>query len=378
MERMLGLTANSHFFLLQLPESMIREGNPRDALILLIIVIAIVSIIVIYRLVSGFTGGGAVTGSKGKKNTPAPRRYNVFTLRRISTSYGLDREQTKLLEFVFRNDTVYDPVRAMSNPSLLDRHFKKAFRTIERNSNTDEEAQQQLAKLFSLRTVIESAPGPESNFSKNLSDNTPAILSTGKESFSVKIILSRGKNVVTEIPKNTIGSPIRLPKGMKVVLSFFINSSNGFSYDGQIVGVVNTDFGPGLQITHTGKMKPLVKRSSRRKQVEIRCDLFFVNVEETGKGRKKTSKLVVDPRKFAGTLQDISAGGCSLKSSAPIQVGSRLKITINYEDDSPISVLGHVLRSNRSSAGTIIHVKFLKVPRRAFNSICTLVYGYNE
>ena len=376
---MSGLAANSHFFLLQLPESMIREGNPRDALILLIIIIAIVAIIVIYRLVSGFTGGGGATGSSSKgKKAPAPRRYNVFALRRISSSYGLDREQTKLLEFVFRNDAVYDPTRAMSNPSLLDRHFKKAFRTIERNSTTDEEAQQQLAKLFSLRTTIESAPSPEGSFSKNLSENTPAILSTGKESFSLKVILSRGKNVVTEVPKNTIGSPIRLPKGMKVTLSFFINPSNGFSYDAQIVGVVNTDFGPGLQITHTGKMKPLVKRSSRRKHVEISCDLFFVNVEETGKGRKKTSKLVVDPRKFTGTLQDISAGGCSIKSSAPIQVGSRLKITINYEEDSPISVLGQVLRSNRSSAGTIIHVKFLKVPRRAFNSICTLVYGYNE
>ena len=66
-----------------------------------------------------------------------------------------------------------------------------------------------------------------------------------------------------------------------------------------------------------------------------------------------------------------------MKSAAPIQAGSRLKIDIQSED-APISVLGQVLRSNRSAAGTIIHIKFLKVPRRAFNAISALVFGYGE
>ena len=125
-------------------------------------------------------------------------------------------------------------------------------------------------------------------------------------------------------------------------------------------------------------MKPLVKRKFRRRQTEIHSEFNFVNLEETGTGKKKTNKLVVDTRRFTGTVQDISIGGCSLKTSAPIQVGSRLKISIEYDDNYLITVLGLVIRSNRSVAGTVMHVKFLKVPRKAFNSISTLVFGYND
>jgi hypothetical protein len=62
----------------------------------------------------------------------------------------------------------------------------------------------------------------------------------------------------------------------------------------------------------------------------------------------------------------------------PIQVGSRLKINIDLVDSNLISVLGQAIRCNRSGNATIIHIKFLKVPRRAFNTISTLVFGYNE
>ena len=68
-----------------------------------------------------------------------------------------------------------------------------------------------------------------------------------------------------------------------------------------------------------------------------------------------------------------------MKTSASIPVGSRLKIAIDYEDMSIITVLGQILRTNRSGAvGTILHVKFLKVPRRAFNSINAMVYDYDN
>jgi hypothetical protein len=88
---------------------------------------------------------------------------------------------------------------------------------------------------------------------------------------------------------------------------------------------------------------------------------------------------VVDKRRCVGSVLDISAGGCSLKTTAAVQVGSRIKINIDYDDNFIISVLGQVLRSNRSgAAGTILHIKFLKVPRRAFNSISALVFGYDE
>jgi c-di-GMP-binding flagellar brake protein YcgR len=262
----------------------------------------------------------------------------------------------------------------------LDRHFKRAYKVIERSAETEEDAQQRLSRLFSLRNVIEAAPVDDGAVSTSqLSENAAAVLSTGKDSYPVRVISAKGDSVVVDMPRNALGSPIRLTKGTRVTLSFFTKSSKGFAFDSRVLGTLDTPQGPGLQLAHSGKAKALAQRRYRRKQVAAGCAFYFVFVDTVKAGRKKTPKLMVDTRRFIGTILDISIGGCSIKTSAPVQVGSRLKIDIDYSDDSMISVLGQVLRSNRSgTVGTIIHIKFLKVPRRAFNNISALVFGYDN
>jgi len=361
-------------------QSYFKQDNPMEGMILIVAIGAVIVIALAANFIRhGISRPMAGSGSGKNKNAGVTtRKFNIFTLHRIASAYGLDREQRKLLEHVFRNDDVVDPDHVMKTPALLDRHFKHTFRLIEKNSTTDEDAQSRLVKLFSLRNAIESSSGTSDNSSPRLSENTPAILGNGRENYPVKVLSSRGQSVVVEFPKNALGSPIRIPKGSKVSLSFFTKSSNGFAYDGAAGGAVNTDHGQGLQITHNGEMKPLVKRRFRRKAVNLRCQFNFVRIEETGTGRKKVSKLVVENKKYIGMIQDISVGGCALKTSAPIQAGSRLKINIDYDDNQAINALGQVIRTNRSTAGTILHIKFLKVPRRAFNSISILVFGYND
>jgi hypothetical protein len=367
----------SYSFLLQ---TYFKSDNPVEGMILLISVGAIVVVALIAHFIRNGISRPMPAGSGKNKGSPAitPRRFNAFTLHKIASSYGLDREQKKLLEYVFRNDGVMDPERVMKTPALLDRHFKRTFRIIEKNSTTEEDAQARLIKLFSLRNTIESSSGTSDTVSARLSENTPAILGNGRDNYSVKILSSRGQNVVVEFPRNALGTPIRIVKGTKVSLSFFTKSSNGFAYDGTAGGAINTDRGQGLQITHTGVMKPLVKRKFKRRSASMRCEFNFVRIEETGAGRKKTTKLVVDNKRFIGMIQDISVGGCALKTSAPIPAGSRLKINLDYNEGSVLSVLGQVIRTNRSASGTILHIKFLKVPRKAFNSISTYVFGYSD
>jgi hypothetical protein len=364
------------FFLLQ-DIQYFKEDDPVGATILLVVIGAAILI----SLVVGFVRNGVRTGGgKGGRATVTPRKFNAFTLRRIANSYGLDKDQTRLLEFVFRNDAVSDPERVMKTTTVLDKHFKRAYRTIEQNAETEEEAQQRLVRLFSLRNTIEGASGNSASGSTSqLAENTAAVLSTGKESYPVRVMSAKGAFVVVENPRNALGTPVRISKGSRVTLSFFTKSSKGFAFDSKVIDTVDSPHGPGLQLSHSGKPKPLAQRRYRRKQVSAGCVFYFVFVETAKVGRKKVPKLMVDTRRFVGTILDISIGGCSIKTSAPVQVGSRLKIDMDYSDDSTITVLGQVLRTNRTGAiGTIIHIKFIKVPRRAYNNINALVFGYDE
>ena len=376
-----GMIHGAHFFLLQEQVKYFKDDNPAELRILLICIGIVVVLAFLFRLFrqgigSPAAGKGKTSGSGG----PAPRKFNAFTLYRIAAAYGLDRDQSKLLEYVFKNDSVADPERSMRTPALLDRHFKRAYKNIERNSETEEDAQQKLVSLFSLRNFIEASPGSDdSPPSTRIAENTPAVLVSGKESYPVKVIKSGNQQIITETPRNALGTPVRLSRGARVTLSFFTKSSKGFSFDGHVMGVADTEHGAGLQISHVGKIKQLTKRKFRRRQTAIRCEFFHVFLEESASSKKKPPKLIVDTKRFTGNVLDVSIGGCSIKTASSIQVGSRLKISIDYDDNNLINTLGQVLRTNRSgTAANIIHIKFLKVPRRAFNSISAIVFGYDD
>jgi hypothetical protein len=73
---------------------------------------------------------------------------------------------------------------------------------------------------------------------------------------------------------------------------------------------------------------------------------------------------------------DISAGGCSIKATAPVSGGAKLKIEF-VQNNFTAAALGQVLRTNRTGVSTIMHVKFIKVPRKSMNTINAFVYEYS-
>jgi c-di-GMP-binding flagellar brake protein YcgR len=123
----------------------------------------------------------------------------------------------------------------------------------------------------------------------------------------------------------------------------------------------------------------MTQRRFRRRQAVLSCGFNLVRIE-AAKGRKKGTRMVVDPRRFTGKLVDISIGGCAIQSAATVPVGSRMKIEFEYARSVvPVAVLGQVLRINRGNVtSTIFHIKFLKVPRKAMNTINTIVFEYSE
>jgi len=366
-----GVTFGIHLFPLQ---AYFVEDDPNQARIVIIAVVAIIAIAIIFRFVN--RGGKSPVGSGG--SISAAKRYSGFTLRRAAAPYGLDGEQIKLLDYIFRNDNVSDPVSVMKDSAGLDRHFRRAYKNIVRDSGGSDRMQQNLSKLYILRNAIEAAPVEDEISSSMPVQNTEAVIKYGNDSYAVRILFSNNRNIITEVPRSPLGTSLKIGSGTNVTLTYLSRSNNSYSLVCGYVGIEKTESGPGFRITSSSRPRPLTKRQYRRRRIDIRCEFFFVQVFESGKGRNKTSKLVVSPKKFNGIIRDISAGGCSIKTPVPVQAASRLKIGCFISGKEQTAVLGQVIRSNRSAAGTVIHVKFLKVPMRAFNTINTLVFGFNE
>ena len=196
-----------------------------------------------------------------------------------------------------------------------------------------------------------------------------------KASYPVKVLSSKGDHLIINNPQTALGSYIQIPRGNKVTLSFFTKSSKGYSFESRILGVSEAAVGQVMQLLHSNKVSSLSKRKFRRRQLAIPAEFFLVNLEQSV-GNKKT-RLIVDKRGNAGTIMDISVGGCSIKTNSVVSSGSRLKIEAGL-GGKKIAVLGQVLRTNRSGAKSIVHVSFLKIPGKSLNAINAAVYEYAD
>ena len=337
-------------------------------------------LIVFIVLMVVIIGGVVVLGSL-RKNTPgagaskggaAGGFFSGLALHRMARDMGLNRDQIKMLDFVFKTDDVIDPHRSIVTPDLLDRHFRRAYRVIEQSAGSQEDIQHRIAVLFSTRNTLEHAGGSGITSTRQLREDATLTIGSGKDKHEVSVVSTKGDNLAVECPKNALGSLIKIPKGNRITVFAFSKGNNkGLSFETRVSGYSGSMGHTVMLLAHSTQIKRLSQRRYRRRQAVIACNMFLVYVE--GSGRKQ--RLIVEKRRLTGNIADISVGGCSIKSRAPIQVGAKMKIEF-VQGDINVAALGQVLRTNRAGIVTVVHVKFLKVSRKSMNAINAFVYEF--
>ncbi|MCL2265441.1 MAG: PilZ domain-containing protein [Treponema sp.] len=361
-------------FPLQISVTDFNMDNTTSPTTLLIGAAVIGAIIALLIILNSRKGSGSGSKKPGGSNSGGfSTVFSGFKLRSIARNIGLSGEQTKMLEYVFKTDGVTDPEKSISTPALLDRHFRRAYRIIENGRESDKEIQRKLSILFSTRNMLENSTFGGISSSHQLKDDTALTLTFGKDKLNVIAITAKGENLIVEVPKTVLGSQIKIPRGTRLTVLFFTKSNKGFSFETRVVGYSSHGGHPAMQLAHSNQLRFLSQRRFRRKQVSIACSMYLVYVEGSG----KKERLIVDKRRNNGQIMDISVGGCSIKILAPVQVGARFKIEFS-QSDANVAALGQVLRSNRTGAGTIIHVRFLRVSLVSMNTINAFVYEYSR
>ena len=341
-------------------------ASPVTAIVFLVVVVVAIAVFIIINASRNSSGAkGTGSGSGG------PKLFSSFAINRLARNIGLDNEQIKMLNFVFKSDDVIDPEKSINTPALLDRHFRKAYRIIEQSSGSDNDAQYRLSVLFATRNILDNSMIGGLTSTRQLKDDLTFTMTYGKEKINVNVVNAKTELLAVEAPKTVLGSQIKIPKGTRLSVLFFTKNNKGYSFETRVAGYSTMHGHPVLQLAHSNQLRFLAQRRFRRRQVVIACFMFLVYVEGSG----KKQRLVVDKRRLTGNIADISVGGCSIKTTTPVQVGARFKIEFT-EGENNVAALGQVLRTNRTGVNTIIHVKFLKVSQKSMNIINAFVYEY--
>lgn len=278
-----------------------KDDNPIMAILLAVTIGIVVVVLVVLNIKKvGIGDTGLHLKKPGGDAVDAPRKFNLQALHRAARPYGLNQQQLKVLDSVFRAEGVTDAAKTLSTPNLLDECFRSAYKRMDRSEGEEDNSQHQLSVLFSARNAIDFA------------------LNAGSAEFT----------------KPT-------------------------DQDDKGAGAAKA-------------------RKFRRREINAACTYNPVVVKETREGLKKKVKMTVSGKAQSGTIMDISVGGCAVKTSEGVKAGTRLKIGFHYPGGASASVLGQVLRVNQGGGNTILHIKFLKVPRKSLNAINAGIFGYAD
>ncbi|MDR1443722.1 MAG: PilZ domain-containing protein [Treponema sp.] len=359
-------------YLLELPQ-FYKTTNPMDVVYLFIGVAVIITILIIINISKkrlGITDSIFYTPRSKDSGTPSVRKF--------SRSVGLNSAQSKMLSFALKNGGFTDPKQITQSPAITDQCFKQAYNTIDKDADAEKETQQKISLLFSTRNVLEFTTGGGAgiNSTRVIPKNTPVDVIIDGESYPTRVVSSQGAYLLVENPVTAQGDAVSVNQNKRITLSFFTKSSNSFSVTSTVYGTTKVPGnGNALQVVHSNAIRRLSQRRFRRRQITIPAEFSQVHLENAN--HRHEQKLVVDKKKTAGKILDLSVEGCSIQTPSAVSAGVQIRINFTAGNQL-IGALGEVLRTNRDKTGTVMHIKFLRVPRKSLNQINALVFEYAD
>ena len=347
-------------------------GATHGTFIALGVVIGVLLIAAILRRVLG--GGGSLMGGGSSG-------FNRGAFRKAARAAGLSPDESRFLEDYGKVLGVTSPEFVFKNQSRLDAFFKDSYKSIEKYSENEAEADERKAVLFQIRERLSQGRSAvvQVTSTRQLGKNMPlSLLVKGEESYPSTILAVEPGGIAAEPPHDPYGETIRLKRGTKLVCYFYGKGRQGYQFDTRVTGWELVGAREVMVISHSESVKALPARRHERKELRTPCTFYRVAVATETVHGKPRQKAKVEKIPYSGMISDISAGGVGIQTANPLQAGEFVKIEFDTGNGVQ-SGFGKVVRMNRlRTSGGIMHIQFVKIVRRSLNAILSYVYGYSE
>lgn len=353
------------------------QPDPIDGVIFGSIFVGLIVIAVIGNKISA--GGTAGRGS----STSSTRRFNRFSFRRAARKAGLERSQIRLLERVARRQSLANPNRMFTSPAYLDRVIHRALRTLQTSDESPSIVEQRKYALLNVRRTLDRLRPQKDAGIKHTNQlragEVLTIITEDKAQFSCRLQANAESMLSLEAPTTEGGETILWDKNMPLKVTFRTDDGTLYGFRSHVIGYRKQRAKYQLFIAHSDKVRSVQKRKSPRREFKRPAYFFPVRVVQTGSGRSARREAVVDNnRRDLATIEDISAGGCALRTRGALKPGSLVKISFEMEKGRPVVAYGKVRGVDAGYRGNLLHIMFTKVSRENMTPILSYIYGYTD
>ncbi|MFH2115347.1 MAG: PilZ domain-containing protein [Spirochaetota bacterium] len=351
-----------------------KESDSRQTLIFFSVVGGLIVLGILYGWLKNAAEGGG-----SKKEGRSTRTFSRGSFRRKAYEAGFSDTESDFLEQYARKIGTTNPAAIFSNRAQLDSFMRSAFKYIERHADTEESAEENKTKLFSLREALgmRLSSGTPIRSTRKLQARTPLSIVTAKNAnYASILIANESKALYVEPALDAFGQAIKFHWFSRVTVYFYTGNHIGYSFKTRAGGMINMDGRPLLALYHSDKVNPLPSRRNQRRESRLSCHFYLLHIRAVKDRGKIVKSIQVEKAAVAGILTDLSAGGVSMQTMSPVKSGEFIKLEFDVGNGNRMAYAS-VVRTNRLRNGASMHLKFVKISRKTVNEILAYVYGYD-
>lgn len=352
--------------------------DPTSNLIMLVVFLVLVVLAGIGAVLSS-RGGGSRGGGGGGGNL-----FAGMNLKRAARNAGLARDHVRTLQGLVKRYRVQDPLRLFSENAYLTNLVRRAIRDIDSSQMADAERESLKYMVFQIKRLISLHMSGRTTLGSTRrlrADRDLQISSDKDEWYDTTIASNLPEALIIRAPVDRFDRPVLWSKGTAVKCRVLAEGTGKvYIFDTHVSGIRKSRTGTGMLLAHTNRIEESQKRRYPRREMDMPVFFWPVFIMTVGTGRKaKKRAFVSDERRGFGRLEDISAGGCSIRSQRPLKAGTLIKVEFETWDRTKLSAFGKVRSTQRTPLRYgIMHIMFTRVSRRNLNMIQSYVYGIAE
>jgi c-di-GMP-binding flagellar brake protein YcgR len=305
--------------------------------------------------------------------------------RREARKHDLRPHHVRFLLDLVKRLGLQDPMRIFRDQNYLTHTIRRAIRELNNTADlTDAEREERKHLLFQVKRLISDSLSRRRTIgsSRRLRVGREVRISPDGKTWHETMVTSNIENALgVRAPEDRRGRMLRFDKGTPLTVSLVTEQSNKlYTFESRVMGISRSRGVTSLLLAHTNEIKQTQKRKYPRRESDRPAFFWPVAVITTGTGKNQRRQAVIsNQRRGFGRIEDISAGGCAIRTSNPLNQGSLIKIEFETTNKERLSAFGKIRHTERTpSRYGIMHIMFTRVSRKNLNRIEEYVYGLME
>ncbi len=351
-----------------------QQPDPQQNVLTMVVLIALIVLGVVGAIVSNRRGG-----------TPGGQRFSKMAFKRQAKALGLESHQIRELISLVKRLRLRTPMRMLSDPAYMNYVMRRAVRAIDAGGLPEVDREVEKALIFQIKRVLTmNAPGKRSlGSSRRIQPGTEVrITDNGNDWYDTVMTSSAKDTFAVKVPYDRRGNDVLWDKGTRLAVQLVGGGDDGtvYSFPTRVMGITRSRGASNIVLAHTDHVRQSQKRKHPRREFDRPAFFWPVNVVTVGTGRKAKKQAVVNnARRGYGRIEDVSAGGCAIRSSAPLKAGTLLKVEFETDDKQVLTAFGKVRGTEKTpSRYGLMHIMFTKMSRKNLNQINAYVYGITD